>query len=109
MYENRTGNHLHVLHPGKPPEPDIICRDEETGEKVGIEVGTAYYEDGHAKAVWEAARGNHANDFQLTRPDWEENIRVLAQATRIMRHKAKKTYRISGRVFLLVFTYPSLF
>lgn len=109
VYRNRMGNHLHVLRPGKPPEPDIICRDKRTGEEVGIEVGTAYYEDGHAKAVWGAARGNHANDFQLTRPDWKENIRVLAQAACIMRRKARKSYRVSGRVFLLVLTYPSLF
>jgi hypothetical protein len=109
VYRTRTGNPLYVLRPGKPPEPDIICRDERTGEEVGIEVGTAYYEDGHAKAVWEAARGNHADDFQLTCPDWKENIRVLAQAARIMRRKARKSYRVSDRAFLVVFTYPSLF
>jgi hypothetical protein len=106
VYKGVAGKPLRVLRPGEPPEPDLLCRDERTGEEVGIEVGTAYYEDDHAKAVWGAARGNQANNYQLTRPDREENIRVLAQATRIIRRKARNHYETSGRLLLLVLTYP---
>lgn len=97
------------LRAGVPPEPDTICIVEGTGEQVGIEVGTAYYDAEHAKAAWGPPRGKQAKPHFRTRPDSEENLLALAQALRIIRAKGKKArghYQVRGRLVLIVFTYP---
>ena len=100
VYNVMTGTALRVERLGEPPEPDVLCRDGRTGEEVGIEVGSAYYDENHATSVWGAARGNQIGDYQLTRQDWEENLRVLAQAARIIEKKTQKTYHVPGRLYL---------
>ncbi len=96
------------LRAGVPPEPDTICTVDGTGEQVGIEVGNAYYDEEHAKAVWGPPRGEKTSPHFLTRPDSEENVRALAQALRRIRAKGRKPrghYHVSGRLVLIVFTY----
>jgi len=104
-YNWATGGAFRVYRLGQPPEPDILCRDERTGEEIGVEVGTAYYDESHATTVWGAPRGKRVSDYQLTAPDWVENIRILARAANIIRRKARKRYEAPGRLLLTVFTH----
>ena len=106
VYNKRTGRRLRVERLGQPPEPDVFCRDERTGEETGIEVVGAYSGEDQARAVWERARGRNAAEYQQSRPDREENVRVLAWVLRNIRKKARKPYTVSGRLLLVVFTYP---
>lgn len=78
IYNKMTGRALRIERLGQPPEPDVLCRDERTGEENGVEVVSAYYDKDHARAEWEKARGRDTAGYQLTLPDREENIRVLA-------------------------------
>ena len=105
IYNKMTGRALRVERLGQPPEPDVLCSDERTGEEIGVEVGTAYYDESHATTVWGAPRGKRVSDYQLTRPDWEENVRVLDEAARIIDQKAQKPYSVTGRLLLAVFIY----
>lgn len=105
IYNKMTGRALRVERLGQPPEPDVLCSDERTGEEIGVEVGTAYYDESHATTVWGVPRGKRVSDYQLTAPDWVENIRVLARAANIIRRKARKRYEAPGRLLLTVFTY----
>lgn len=67
-----------ILRAGTPPEPDIICKHLKDSNQLGIEAVTSYYNEEHAKSVWIPARGKKAPDYSLTRPDSDENVRVLA-------------------------------
>ena len=106
VYNLLTGRTLRVERVGQPPEPDILCSDPVTGDEFGIEVVSAYYDEDHARAEWEKARGKHTVDYQITRPDREENVRVLAWVARNIRRKARKEYHVAGRLLLVVLTYP---
>jgi len=105
IYNKMTGRALRIERLGQPPEPDVLCRDERTGEEYGVEVVTAYYDEHHARAEWEKARGRDTAGYQLTLPDREENIRVLAWVARNIRRKARNKYRVSGWLLLVVLTY----
>jgi len=37
--------------------PDFICRDPESGDRLGLEIATAYYDEQTAKGLWEMIRG----------------------------------------------------
>ena len=108
-YNLATGRAFVVLRAGEPPEPDVLCLDRSTGEEIGIEVGTAYYEPDHARAIWKRARGREVSTYFIRGRDRIQNVRVLAQALRIIRAKSRKSrtnYRVSGRLLLVVLTYP---
>jgi len=107
VYNWATGTKLRVDRSGKPPEPDVLCRDERTGQEIGIEVVGAYYGEDHAKAAWGTGRGAQTEGYQLTRPDWEENKRVLDWVLQSIHDKAGKRYTVSGRLLLVVFTHPA--
>ena len=106
-YGQEKGSDFDVLASGKPPQPDVICRDVRSGEQIGIEVTIAYYDEQHAKAVWQAARGKEAGGYPLSRPDHVENLRVLKAVNELIKGKSKKTYQFAGRLLLLAVTYPS--
>lgn len=105
IYNTMTGRAFRVCRSGRPPEPDIMCKDERTGEQIGIEVTIAYYDEDHATAEWETARGKEIAGYQLPRPDWQENVRVLDRVVANIRQKARKEYQLSGRLLLVVLTY----
>ena len=108
VYNRLTGRRLRVERLGLPPlrEPDVLCRDPVTGEEIGIEVVSAYSGEDHARAEWEKARGRHTAEYQLTRSDREENVRILACVARNIRRKARNKYSSPGRLLLVVLTYP---
>jgi len=58
-------------------EPDVLCEDERTKERVWMEITTAYYDDTHAKAEWQKAREKPSKPYMLTQPDRVENERLL--------------------------------
>jgi hypothetical protein len=105
-YNHEKRSRFKVLASGCPPQPDIICKDVETGEEIGIEVTIVYYDEQHAKSVWRAARGEAASGYPLSRPDSVENLRVLHRANLAIKRKSKKSYGFVGRILLLVATYP---
>lgn len=49
VYNKMTRKAFQVGRSGRPPEPDLMCRDDRTEEQIGIEVGIAYYDKNHAK------------------------------------------------------------
>ena len=49
LYNLAKGSNFRILRAGVPPEPDIVCKDATTGEDIGIEVATAYYDPHHAR------------------------------------------------------------
>ncbi len=106
-YNREKGSAFKVLASGKPPQPDVLCQDARTGEEIGIEVTIAYYDEQHAKTVWQAARGKAAGGYPLSRPDSVENLRVLQRVNEGMKGKSKKKYEFVGRLLLLVVTYPT--
>lgn len=95
-----------ILRNGIPPEPDVLCEDQETSKQVGIEVGTVYYNNDHAKNEWEAARKGTPRLYTINRPDYAENVPLLAKALRIIRAKSKKSYTVTDHLILVVFIYP---
>ncbi|MGH7147404.1 MAG: hypothetical protein ACREIJ_05815 [Nitrospiraceae bacterium] len=108
-YNHATRSRFRIIRKGKPPEPDVICRDASSHEQIGIEVAVAYYDYGgrHAKAIWGPTRGKRTDPYFLARPDFEANSSVLAHAARIIKGKATKSY--SGRVsraFLTILLFP---
>jgi len=112
LYNLVKGSRFKILCPGVPPEPDVLCKDANTGRGIGIEITTAYNEADYAKAAWGQARGRGTKPYFFTRPDRKENIRVLTQVHRIIRKKGRKqraNYAVSGRLLLLVFTYSPRF
>lgn len=105
-YNHAIGSSFRATSHGKPPEPDILCKDSQTGERIGIEIGTAYYDDTHAKSVWDSARGKKASPYWISRPDAQENRRVLRNANKIIRRKSKGRYSATGRLLLVVALEP---
>ncbi len=105
-YNQATDSLFKAVKHGVPPEPDILCRDSRTGERIGIEIGTAYYDDTHAKSVWASARGNKASPYWLSQPDAQENQRVLRNASKIIHRKSKGKYSPRGRLLLVVALEP---
>jgi len=105
-YNQEKRSVFQVLASGRPPQPDIICKDVRTGEEIGIEVTIVYYDEQHAKAVWQTARGKEASGYPLSQPDSVENLRVFREANEAMKNKSKKSYGFVGRLLLLVVTYP---
>jgi hypothetical protein len=101
-----TGFPYRILRAGTPPEPDVICEYLKGPKQLGIEVVTSYYDEEHAKSVWKPARGKKAPDYCLTRPDSEENVRVLAESVRVIKAKRKKKYLVKDNLLLVVLTYP---
>lgn len=106
LYNRAKITDFYALRTGTPPEPDLICKDHNTRQEIGIEVVTAYYDEDHAKSVWEPARGNPETPHSLTRPDHIENRRVLAHALKKLRQKTKKNYTRPGKLLLLIQIYP---
>lgn len=112
LYNLAKGSKFEILRAGVPPEPDIVCKDATTGEDIGIEIATAYYDPDHARAAWGPARGKMTEPWHHTRPDRQENVQILARAIRIIRNKGKKqrtNYAVPGRLLLVVITYSLRF
>jgi hypothetical protein len=105
-YNLETGAAFRFLRSGVPPEPDILCEDARTHEQIGAEIGTAYYDEEHAKSVWEPVRGRKAAPYPLTRPDSVENKRVFGMVNRIIRSKSQKSYSFQGWLLLIVALQP---
>ena len=95
-----------VLGPGVPPEPDVLLGDSQGGERIGIEVATAYYGPDHARADWERRRGKTIPDYQITQRDSAMNTQVLEEVGRLLQQKSEKCYTVRGRLLLVVFTFP---
>lgn len=106
-YNWEKGTAFQVSASGNPPQPDVICKDRWTAEQIGVEVTIAYYDEQHAKTVWQAARGKATSGYPLSRSDRVENLRVLKAVNELIKGKSKKTYRFAGRLLLLAVTYPS--
>jgi len=100
------GTKFEIQRDGEPPEPDVICHDTRTGERIGIEVTVEHYEDAHARSVWQQARGKKAPEYRLTQTDAQENIRVLRRVNEAIGRKSNKSYQFPGRLILLVTTEP---
>jgi hypothetical protein len=98
------GNAYRILRAGLPPEPDIMCEHQGTGKQVGVEVGTVYYNNDHAKDEWKAARKGTPRLYTINRP--AENVPLLAKALRRIRAKSKKPYAVTDHLILVVFMYP---
>jgi hypothetical protein len=105
-YNCETGAAFGLLRSGVPPEPDVLCEDARTHLQMGVEIGTAYYGEEHARSVWEPVRGRKAAPYLLNRPDSVENKRVLSMVNRIIRSKSQKSYSSPGRVLLVVALEP---
>lgn len=108
-YNLGMGRAIRIARSGNPPEPDVICKDDRSPNLIGVEIAVAYYDYGgrHAKSVWEHARGNKTASYFLIRPDFEENVSVLAHAARLIKGKAKKSYNSqSQQVFLAILLFP---
>lgn len=106
-YRHATECALRLCRQGE--RPDCICRDDHTGEEIGLEIGTAYYENAPAASEWERARGKAPSDYLLTRPDSAENERAFQQGERILQEKCSKPrdhFDMSRPVWLLVYTSP---
>jgi len=96
-----------VIRSGDSSEPDVLCEDERTKERLWIEVTTAYYNDDHARTEWEKARGKSSKPYWLTQPDRVENQRLFDQVEERLREKLGKPtnhYRVLEPVLLVVFT-----
>ena len=65
-YNQEKGTAFEVSASGNPPQPDVICKDRRTAERIGVEVTIAYYDEHHAKAVWQAARGKATSGYPLS-------------------------------------------
>lgn len=100
------GNPYKVLRDGIPPEPDVLCEDQGTGKRVGIEVVTIYYDKIHAKSVWEFARRRKPLSYEIRRTDHAESVRLCAEVLRRIRAKSKKRYTATDYLILVVFIYP---
>ena len=100
------GNPYKVLRDGISPEPDILCEDQRTGKRVGIEVTSLYYDNNHARSVWEPARTGKPRSYEIRRTDHAENVRLCAEALRRIRAKSKKPYTGTDHLILVVFMYP---
>lgn len=87
-------------------EPDILCEDQGTGKRVGIEVTSLYYDNNHARSVWEPARKGKPRSYEIRRTDHAENVRLCAEALRRIRAKSKKPYAGTDHLILVVFMYP---
>jgi hypothetical protein len=112
FYNLVKGRRFRILRPGVPPEPDVLCKDANTGQEIGIEITTAYNEADYAKAAWGQARGRSTKPYFFTRPDRKENIRILTQVHRIIKKKGRKQradYAVPGQLLLVVFTYSPRF
>jgi hypothetical protein len=105
-YNHATARLFKAARHGTPPEPDVLCRDTRTGERISIEIGTAYYDDSHAKSVWHSARGKKASPYWISRPDPQENRRVLRNADKIICRKSRSRYSSTGRLLLVVALEP---
>jgi len=109
MYNWGRGTGFRWARKGDPNagEPDALYEDEGTRERVWMEITTAYYDDTHAMAEWQKARGKSSEPYMLTKPDRVENQRLLDQVEERLRQKLQKPaghYKVSEPVLLLVFT-----
>lgn len=108
-YNCWSGKAFRFLRQGNPncvpPEPDFICRDNGTGEQIGVEVTTAYYDEAHATSEWKQSRGEETSPYFLKNPDYVENERVLDRVALKIRDKATKRYEAPGKLLLVVLTY----
>lgn len=112
FYNLVKGSKFRIRRAGVPPEPDVMCKDSNTGREIGIEITTAYNEANYAKAAWREARGKSTKPYFFTRPDRKENIRILTEVHRIIKKKGRKhraNYTVPGRLLLVVFTYSPRF
>jgi len=109
LYNHVSRSDFRIIRKGVPPEPDTICKDRKNGERIRIEVTTAYNEDAYAKAVWEKARGKKTKSYYFTRPDRLENARILTEVRRIIEKKTKKRYATPGRLLLVVLAFSQRF
>jgi hypothetical protein len=100
------GNPYKVLCHGLPPQPDVICEYEGTGKQVDIEVVSVYYDNNHARSVWEPARTGKPRSYEIRQNDAAANVRLLAEALRRIRAKSKKPYAVTNHRILVVFMYP---
>ncbi len=88
------GLHAHYLrHGDEVSEPDIIYQTQESS--LGVEVTTAYYSDGHARAVWDQAKtvNDVLEGFNRPVAPMEEPDRLLASRIQLeIQAKIRKPY-----------------
>jgi len=109
VYNRARGAAFSIVRAGTPPEPDLVCQDAKSSSSMGVEVVTVYYDETHAKSVWEQARSNQMSPYFIAKTDDIENRRVLARALREIKKKSKKEYKRLDRTLLLVQVYPLRF
>lgn len=106
VYNRARGTAFSIVRAGTPPELDLVCQDAKSSSSMGVEVVTVYYDETHAKSVWEQARGNQMSPYFIAKTDDIENRRVLARGLREIKKKSKKEYKRLDRTLLLVQVYP---
>jgi len=102
-YNRRRGTRFTFREQRKPPAPDLVYATTR-GRLLGVEVATAYYDEGDAKTRWGPARGRDGGVWAGVDPT--ENL--AAFVSRLLAEKCAKSYEFSGPCILVVDARPPL-